>query len=282
MRNALLSGVGAAAFAGASALSIGMASPAMAGDIILTGHDNDFHCDFGDVTGACAALAAEVSFVKAGSSLPVLAIDAGSELTASLTAKGIAFTAVAPSAVTGSMFDHAKYSAFVVASVTSCGGCDNPGGTGTSLAAFEPQITSFFNAGGGILGLAGAEDPLAYTYVPQSGGDTTPIFSSSGFVATTAGLSGIPDFFAVNGDQTHNTFADFASFYQVAETFGAGGPAVTIFGTGGTIKCTGTSCTIHGGGVPEPSTWAMLGLGFFGLGMVARRKARNGQLAAAA
>jgi len=280
MRNALLSGVGAAAFAGASALSIGMASPAMAGDIILTGHDNDFHCNEGDAGSACEALAAEISFVKNGSALPVLAIDAGTELVNSLTAKGIAFTAVAPSAVTGSMFDHAKYSAFVVASVTSCGGCDNPAGTGTTLAGFEPQIVSFFNAGGGILGLAGAEDPAAYSYLPKAGGDTTPIFSSSGFVATSAGLT-IPGFFAVNGDQTHNTFSDFDPFYQVAETFGAGGPAVTIFGTGGTIKCTGTSCTIHGG-VPEPSTWAMLGLGFFGLGLVARRKARNSQLATAA
>jgi PEP-CTERM motif-containing protein len=280
MRNALFSGVGAVAFAGASALTIGMASPAMAGNIILTGHDNDFHCAEGDAGSACEAIAAEVSFVQAGSALPVLAIDAGTELSASLTAKGIAFTAVAPSAVTGSMFDHAKYSAFVVASVTSCGGCDNPAGTGTTLAGFEPQIVSFFNAGGGILGLAGAEDAAAYAYLPEAGGDTTPIFSSSGFVATAAGLANIPGFFAVNGDQTHNTFSDFASFYQVAETFGVGGPAVTLFGTGGTIKCTGTSCTIHGG-VPEPSTWAMLGLGFFGLGMVARRKNRNAQLTAA-
>ena len=168
MRYALLSGASAAAFAGASALAMGLASPAMAGDIVLTGHDNDFHCAFGD-TNACNVLGAEVSFVKAGSGLEgVLAIDAGTELSTSLGLAGVAFDVVTPGAVTAGMFDHSKYSAFVVASVTSCGGCDNPAGTGAGLAsAFEPQIVSFFNSGGGILGLAGAEDPTAYADVPR-------------------------------------------------------------------------------------------------------------------
>jgi hypothetical protein len=273
--------------AGASALVLGFVSPAVAagGDIILTGHDNDFHCANGNGGNACGAIGAETNFVRAGSALPVLAIDAGSELTSSLTTEGIAFTAVTPSAVTGGMFDHSLYSAFVVASVTSCGGCDNPAGTGTLLSAFETEIAAFFNAGGGILGLAGAGDPNAYDYVPEAGGNITPIFSSSGFVATPAGLAGIPGFFAVNGDETHNTFSGFNSFYQVAEVFnptgGTTGPAVTIFGTGGTIGCTGTSRTISGG-VPEPSTWTMMVLGFAGFGLVAARARRRRRLAMAA
>ncbi|MBV9509621.1 MAG: PEP-CTERM sorting domain-containing protein, partial [Caulobacteraceae bacterium] len=181
--------------------------------------------------------------------------------------------------------NHSVYSAFIVASVSSCGGCDNAPGTGTSLAAFEPEIASFFNAGGGILGLAGASDPNAYAYVPEAPGDTTPIFSSSGFVATPAG-STIPGFFAVNGDQTHNTFAGFGSFYQVAEVYnpsgGVTGPAVTLFGSNGKIGCTGTSCHISSGGAPEPSTWAMLTLGVFGIGAALKQRKKSSALMAVA
>ena len=286
MKYSLMAGSSAlAVLASASTLAIGLSSPALAGDVILTGHDNDYHCDAGDAGGACEVLKAEVNYVANGSALPVLAIDAGGELTSSLTADGINYVAVAPSAVTGAMFNHSDYSAFVVASVTSCGGCDNPPGTGTQLAAFEPEIASFFNSGGGILGLAGAGDPDAYAYVPEAGGTTTPIFSSSGFTATPAGLANIPGFFAVNGDETHNTFSDFGSFYTVGEVFnptgGTTGPAVTIFGNGGTIGCTGSSCHIVSG-APEPSTWAMLGLGVFGIGLALQQTRRRRPLLEAA
>jgi hypothetical protein len=209
----------------------------------------------------------------------VLAIDAGTQFCAALTFEGITSTVVKPTAVTAGMFDHSKFSAFVVASVTSCGGCDNPTGTGTLLAGFETSIAAFFDAGGGIVGLTGASDPHAFDYVPEAGGVTTPIFSSSGFVATPAGLAGIPGFSAVNGDQTHNTFASFNSFYKVAETFGDGGPAVTLFGSGA-ITCTGTHCTVTPS-IPEPSTWTMMVLGFAGFGLVAAR-ARRRRLAMAA
>jgi hypothetical protein len=263
---------------------MGFMSPAFAGDIVLTGHDNDYHCGGGGAGGGvgspCTVLGAETNWARAGSTLPVLAIDAGTELTTALTFEGIPFVAVAPSAVTAGMFDHSLYSAFAVASVTSCGGCDNPSGTGTLLATFETSIAKFFDAGGGIVGLTGADDPNAFAYVPEAGGTTTPIFSSSGFVSTPAGTTSIPGFTAVNGDETHNTFADFASFYTVAETFGVGGPAVTIFGNG-SIICTGTSCHVTPG-VPEASTWVMMALGFAGFGLVAARARRRGVVKAAA
>lgn len=276
-----------ALLAGASALAMGFASTAFAaggGNIVLTGHDNDYHDNYGP-TYPTAVLGSEVNWARNGSSLPVLSIDAGSELTNSLTNAGISYVNFAPSAVTAGMFNHSVYSAFVVASVSTCGGCDNPVGTGAHLATFESSIASFYNAGGGIVGLTGANDPTAFSYVPESGGVTTAIFSSSGFVATPAGTAGIPGFGAVNGDQTHNTFSGFASFYHVAEVYnlsgGTTGPAVTIFGSGGTIGCTGTSCHITGG-VPEPSTWAMVGLGFFGLGIAYSRKRKHAELPAVA
>lgn len=250
--------------AGVSAVALGFAAPAMAGRIVLTGHDNDFHCAGGIGTAsACNMVGVETNWVRNGSTLPVLAIDDRSQLTSALSFESIPIVHVTVNAVTAGMFNHSVYSAFAVASVTTCGGCDNPVGSGTKLAAFSSAIHSFFSAGGGILGLTGATDPKAFAYAPESGGTTTAIGAFTGFVATPTGTSGIPGFTAVNGDQTHNTFAGFTSFYQVAETFGAGGPAVTIFGSGTVLP------------TPEPASLSLLGASLFGFGMAARRRRKQ-------
>jgi hypothetical protein len=259
-------------------LGLGFAGAASAGNIVLTGHDNDLHCFFGSGSSACATTAAEASFVNGGTTKTILVIDNGTQLSNTLSTLGFNVVAKTVGAITAADFDNSLYGSFAVASVTGCGGCDNPAGSGLVLAGFSAAIASFFNAGGGILGMTGDGDPNAFAYVPESGGTISAIGDISGFVATAAGTAGIPGFAAVNGDQTHNVFSGFAAAYQVAEIFdpdGNGdGPATTIFVNGGTIICTGAACTITGS-APEPTTLALLGAGMFGLGAIRRRRQRT-------
>jgi hypothetical protein len=251
-------------------------TPVTAGNIVLTGHDADYHATLGGSTSAYAALQAEITFAQNGSTLPVLALDAGTELTSALTHLGIAYTNVLPTAVTNASFNSSTYSAMVVASEQSCGGCDNSVADNAAIATHLSAIAAFVTAGGGIVGLAGAADPLAYAYVPtaaSNGGGAPP---STGFVETAAGLA--VGLVAENGDPTHNYFSTpgsggLSSLFQVAEVNGANDE--TVFVSGASISCTGPSCTIITTGVPEPSTWAMMLLGFAGVGFMAyRRKAK--------
>jgi hypothetical protein len=220
-----------------------------AGNIFLTGHDSDFHDSAGSPF-AGPALNSDIAFVRAGSTLPVLVLDDGSELSSSLTGLGVPIVSVLPTALTNAMLNPTLYSAIAVASEVSCGGCDNTPADNAAIATHLTAIAAFVTAGRGILGLAGAQDPLAYAYVPtaaSNGGGNPP---ATGFVETAAGLA--EGLVAENGDATHNFFSTpgtggLSSLFQVAEVNGTTG-------------------------LPEVSTWLMRILGFAGLGFLGCRK----------
>jgi hypothetical protein len=261
-----------------TAVAAAAAAPALAagGNIFLTGHDADLHMYYGS-SSAAAALTSELNFVRNGSLLPVLTFDAGVELTADLTALGIAWVNFDPgsSSYNAATFDPTKYSAIAVASHQDCGGCDNTSAGLAKLATFSAAIASFFNAGGGILGFAGADDPTAYAYVPQAAFNPGGFPPSTGFVETAAGTA--VGLVAENGDPTHNYFGTpgvggLSAAYQVAEV--NSGNNESLFVQGGTISCVGDSCGIVSG-VPEPETYALMlvGLGFVGFAANRRRRA---------
>lgn len=261
------------------------ATPAMAGNIALTGHDDDYHCFYeGNSNGACTQLGQLVNFARAGSanpSLPVLVFDQnpgsqgpGNLLTSVLTSLGISYTAIGSvGAINAGLFNPATFSAFVVASQDTCGGCDNSAAFVAAIAAQSAAITAFFNAGGGVVGLAGALNASYYNFVPQTvSGFGTP--NPTGYFATGPcyGLQPV----VVNGDPTHNFFFNpgtngVSPLYCVTERNDTTGlPAETMLLAGGTI----TTGVITTGAVPEPATLSLLGLGLVGLAarQIRRRK----------
>lgn len=220
---------------------------ARTGNMWVTGHDADYHCSQGDPSAGagCHYLQVAVNFVLKGSKAPILALDHGSEVAAAITN---AFGSSAPTVDTVDprtgfaglpLVDSSGkplYSAIIVASDITCGGCDNNNGVGdtpdsNAINARAADINAYLNAGGGILALAGAQNiSVYYNFLPIAVTGTTV---TAPFTFTEAGLS----LSLIEGQDdncciTHNSFRlPPAGILEVLETDNAGN-AETLATTG--------------------------------------------------
>jgi hypothetical protein len=270
---------------GASACASIMAGQAQAGNIVLTGHDDDFHFTAGPGGGVAGPagqqLTAMAAFARAAApspGLPVLVLDQGNEMVTALQAILGAPNVVAKDPSKGlaaTDFDVKKYSAIAIASATSCGGCDNTVAGYKNINAQAAAIANFIDAGGGVLqttgGTSATQRAAAYAYLPKTAGVPAPVPPTSGYFQTAAGAAvkplAIP---AVNGDSTHNFFDEpgfggTSSAYQVFERLRDGGGELKLGSPetiGGSVLITGTTIVPS---VPEPATLSLAAMGLAGL-----------------
>ena len=261
-------------------------TPSFAGNIWLTGHDADLHCSFGQ---QCNHFGTAIDFARQGATnkaLPLLFLDSGTELsTASANALSKAknsvegagnafnFVVVDPTSAGFASLAFSAFSAIVVASDSTCGGCDNNAADIAAINARTADIASFFNAGGGLVYFAGAANFASYYDSVPVGATAVPV--TSPFTLTAAGIT-VGLSVALNDANccaTHNSFAlpGAGSALKVAET-DAAGVAETLFATGAVITDGGIVTDSGGGTVPEPASLGLLGLGALAFGFTRRRK----------
>jgi hypothetical protein len=286
---------------GASACAAIMAGQANAGNIVLTGHDDDFHDRYDGFAGqAGTQLLQMYNFARNGNpNAKVLVIDTvkppngspGNEMVTSFNALIGAgnVTAVDPTnkaALDAALLDPnlaKKYSVIAIASATNCGGCDNTIPGYNNITADKAALAAFINTAGnqnGVLQTTGGSSTssrkAAYAWLPATAGAPAVAPPSTGYFQTPAG-AGIP-IGAVNGDATHNLFFEpgtsgespaWVVFERLRNADGSTSPE-TI---GIALAHVGT--TTITGGAPEPAT---LGLAAMGLaGMAGYRLRRRGK-----
>ena len=218
------------------------AASASAGRLLVTGHDADYHCQGGS---QCHFVEVATNYVRGGApdpAKPVLVLDRADfdfpQALDNAFPGGIPRVVMEPqsAAFAAEPLTPDRYSAILIASDTSCGGCDlNPGGSegetadSDAINARKGDIEAFFNAGGGIYANAGAEhgngtdpDDVFYNFVPIPVGGVevqgpfclTPEGAFLGFEDPVVG-GDCPDMSRRTGDTddinccaTHNSFTE--------------------------------------------------------------------------
>ncbi|MEA2273774.1 MAG: hypothetical protein QOI98_2482 [Solirubrobacteraceae bacterium] len=231
-----------------------VAAPASAGRVLATGHDADLHC--ATQQQQCHYFQVAVNYVRGAApnpNAPVLVLDrldldVVHALDSAFGAGSVPRVVIDPRsaefATTPISTD--LYSAVVVASDITCGGCDlnEPGATPDSDAinARAGDLATFFNGGGGLLALAGGShgDSAGGSYynfvpLPVGGAPVSAPFTLTGD-GRSLGFEDSPNGIGMNDDvnccETHNSFAAPAGgVLRVAENDGKG-QVETLFAQG--------------------------------------------------
>lgn len=206
--------VGLLAVLAVVALAIAGPASASAANFIATGHDMDYHCA-GGTTSECEYFKIVVNQARGTSTLPILAIDNGTEVKSALLNAGYAESEIQvanpneePAFKETALVDSSsnpKYSVIITASDQTCGGCDLNEESETNINARSADFATYFNHGGGIVALAGAERfETYYNFVPLKLGATAV---SAPFTVQPFGEGlGVTSEMA-NCCATHNSFA---------------------------------------------------------------------------
>jgi hypothetical protein len=156
------------------AAALALPAPALAGRLIVTGHDADRRCALMDQQ--CGFLKAALKYVRETAPAPkkpVLVLDRGSrQLAAAITkawSGGYSYTGprlavVDPRSAAFSRLkiDVTRYSAVAIASDSSCGGCDLEAADATAIWKRKSVLQAFLSKGGGIYAGAGGSNAAAY------------------------------------------------------------------------------------------------------------------------
>ena len=237
----------------------GSGGSALAGNIWLTGHDADYHC--ASQGKQCNHFGVALDFARQGApdkTRPLLFLDKGSNLlraaadkkearaknTVEGPDKAFSFEVMDPNDPSFAVLPLStdKFSAIVIASDSTCNGCDlNVGDTADSEAINKraKDIAAFFNAGGGLVYFSGAENRNVYYKSVPIPATASPV--ARPFTLTDEGRAlGLKDDEATNDTnccETHNSFEPppAGDVLRVAE-YDNSRKAETLFGRAAVIS----------------------------------------------
>ncbi len=267
---------------GILAFCMAAASPAMAGPILITGHDPDFHAP--SSSGAQNLLNAGLSFVTGGaytdSATKFLWVESFLAPTAGHRVGEQGLTAIGLNE--GTEFDWVDATGFAsvnlsnyeaIAIASSFGGMLTQAEL-DALIARKTDLADFVNAGGGLLALAECSpesgfcrsdtlgsNPALFGFLPVT---VTSVATTAPYALTAAGAAMFPSLTNSDmNDPTHNSFGAVGGLTIVDTDFQ--GVATTLAGN---VHIT------DGGFAPEPGSMSLLALGLLGLAGLRRARRR--------
>jgi len=227
--------------AGLLVLALGCgATPAVAGDIFLTGHDLLLHTGGGAQQGYDDVILDYLRDGVAKSSYTIAVVgtipgtwgwsgNPGIQKPGYGTVTFYSTTDLTSNAVSwSSVLDN---DCMIVLSHQDCGGCSLTTAGVAEINAHAAQVRAAFDAGMDLWVETGAGNPNYYDFLPSSFAIQGPALGgspSSGFIATSEGVSIGLTPTMMNGAPTHSTFSNFSTQLTVFEVYQPTGAAISL------------------------------------------------------